>query len=112
MSNEQVEVLRFEIDGVSYEACPAMLDAQLSREYRKQTKMPWIADFAAMDDGDIAGLVALVWLARRQSGEEIPVSIVDQQIGTLGDLEELEIEFEDPADPGGDDPEASSADSD
>lgn len=112
MSNEQVEVLRFEIDGVAYEACPAMLDAQLSREYRKQTKMPWIADFDAMEDGDIAGLVALVWLARRQGGETIPVSVVESQIGTLGDLGDLNIEFDTSTGSGGDDPEASSADSD
>ena len=103
------DAIRFEIDGVSYVADRALLTAELSREYRRQTKTAWMADFSGIDDGDIAGLVALVWLARRQSGETIPVSTVDKQIGTL---DEMEIEFFTDDDDDGDDPEESSADSD
>lgn len=107
-------VTRFRLDGVEYQFDMEGISAEMSRYYRRLTRTSIVGDLDGVQDGDIAGVVALVWGARWQAGERIPVSVVDEQLGTLGKLGEVELEFigdedidDDPVDEDGDlDPES------
>lgn len=94
-SDTDPEVKRFKIDGVSYRVDLLGITAEMSRTYRRLTRTSVMADLSGIDDDDPASLVAMVWLARTQAGERIPVSAVDAQLGSLRQMSALDLEFDD-----------------
>lgn len=91
-------VMRFRLDGVEYTLDMLGISAEMSRFYRRLTGTSVVADMNGLQDGDPSAIVALVWAARWQAGEKIPVSVVDDQLGSIGKVGDVEFEILDDAD--------------
>lgn len=94
--NDEI-VMAVVVDGVTYSLRPMDLQPTDFRQYKRQTGgNSLMSDLNAIgSDADPSSLVALLWAARRQAGDPQPIAVIDQQVGSLGELAELEIEIVD-----------------
>lgn len=75
---EQAHV-SFELEGKQYTIRPREVSASLAREYRRETGGPLSADMRLLtaDGADLDIVQNLVWLARRQAGEQVTLDDID-----------------------------------
>ena len=92
-------VVSLTVDGNTYEIRPSEIDGRLAMQIRRATgaSLRSLLEIAG-DDPDIDVIAALVWVARRQSGEDVEFDDVAATITYGSEIEAME-QVED-ADPG------------
>lgn len=82
---------RFRFEGKVYRFDPAEMTGRLERELWQATKLTMLQAFEALTGGASFGLAAVLWMSRRQAGEQVTYDEVESW---LDGLDKSTVEFE------------------
>lgn len=103
MTKPQGDVIRFRFEGVEYVFDRADVTGELERTLWKQTGLSVGQVGQAAADGALFGVAALMWMARRQAGHNVPYVTVETEVYDAVRSGEVDLELIADDEQGGDD---------